>query len=85
MGKVSEMNIDIDQNLIARVQMPLNVFKRLKDLENFEEMMLLSVYNPSYDYTVSKQWKEAKNALKQAYLKKEEIEAQIRVEKALEK
>lgn len=78
------MSKDLHFDLVARCEMPYNVYKQIKDEEQFEELRLLNVKDKSINYKEDKRWIKANDTLKEAVIKRKEIEEQIRVEKHLQ-
>lgn len=84
MGSSSNSHIEMQEQLLARVEMPFNIYKRLKDDEQFEEMRLLGVKDASINFKSDKRWTEANKNLKESAIKRKEVEDQIRVELSIE-
>lgn len=71
---------ELSHDLIARVEMPENVFKRLKEVES--EMVFKGYYNPAMKdvYSENKEWNDVMATIKESYKYKEELESQMRVD-----
>mgnify|MGYP000123786665 CR=1 FL=1 len=78
------MSKDLHFQEMARVEMPYHIYKKLRYEEEYEELRLLSVKDTSINYSESKEWTEANEALREAAINRKEIEEQIRVEKHTE-
>jgi hypothetical protein len=84
MGYMSELHIQMSEQLRARIDVPYQLFKDLEQQEEVE-VELLKVYDPSFldKYKKSKDWVSANEALKKAAKERSDIEDQIRVESNL--
>ncbi len=84
MGYMSELHIQMSEQLRARIDVPYQLFKDLEDQEEIE-VELLKVYDPSFldKYKESKDWVSANEALRKAAKERSDIEDQIRVESKL--
>ncbi len=84
MGYMSELHIQMSEQLRARIDVPYQLFKDLEDQEEIE-VELLKVYDPSFldKYKESKDWVSANEALRKAAKERSDIEDQIRVESNL--
>ncbi len=81
---MSELHIQMSEQLRARIDVPYQLFKDLEDQEEIE-VELLKVYDPSFldKYKESKDWVSANEALRKAAKERSDIEDQIRVESNL--
>lgn len=84
MGYMSELHIQMSEQLRARIDVPYKLFKDLEEQEEVE-VELLKVYDPSFldKYKKSKEWVSANEALRKAAKERSDIEDQIRVESNL--
>ncbi len=84
MGYMSELHIQMSEQLRARIDVPYKLFKDLEEQEEVE-VELLKVYDPSFldKYKKSKDWISANEALRKAAKERSDIEDQIRVESKL--
>lgn len=84
MGYMSELHIQMSEQLRARIDVPYQLFKDLEEQEEIE-VELLKVYDPSFldKYKKSKDWISANEALRKAAKERSDIEDQIRVESNL--
>ena len=84
MSYMSELHIQMSEQLRARIDVPYQLFKDLEEQEEIE-VELLKVYDPSFldKYKKSKDWVSANDALRKAAKERSDIEDQIRVESNL--
>ncbi len=83
MGASSELHIENNESMIARVEMPYSIYKSLKEEEFFESFRLMKLRDKSIQYSKSKEWLEVQKTIKEAVIHKEEIEQDIRIKQAL--